>query len=76
MATPSCGGGGAGERMGEGVGERCGRFSFRRQSTRRATRVLVLSPFPSDLLWRAETNAFDVNFNSKHFDRETALQLV
>lgn len=62
--------------MGLGGGERCGRLSFRCETTRRATRVLVLTPFPADLLWRAETNAFDVNFNSKHFEGETALQLV
>lgn len=35
--------------MGEGVGERCGRFSFHGENTRRATRVRALTPFPSDL---------------------------
>lgn len=52
------------------------RWPVLRENTRRATCVLVLGPFPSDLLWRAEPNAFDVNFNLKHLDRETALQLV
>lgn len=70
MATPSSGGGGAGAGM-QGRkrgGGRCG------ENMRRATRVLV--PVPLDLLWRAETNVFDADFNLKHFDGETALQLV
>lgn len=71
MATPSSGGGGAGARMqGRRGGGRCG------ENTRRATCVLVPVPVPSDLLWRAETNVFDADFNLKHLDGETALQLV
>lgn len=70
MATPSCGGGGGGDRMGQGEGGERGVVASPLASRTRAGRPVSSSSPRSPR--RAETNAFHVNFNLKHFDRETA----